>query len=45
MSIGTASKHASVLRKAGLVTSTRRGCMMPHALTPLGHEPTRHPTR
>ncbi|GGV90339.1 transcriptional regulator [Streptomyces gelaticus] len=38
VSIGTASKHASVLRKAGLITSTRRGCMMLHALTPLGSE-------
>ncbi|MFE7618695.1 ArsR/SmtB family transcription factor [Streptomyces sp. NPDC057496] len=37
VSIGTASKHASVLRRAGLVTSTRRGCMVLHALTPLGH--------
>ncbi|MER6498487.1 hypothetical protein ABT218_03485 [Streptomyces sp. NPDC001455] len=36
MSIGTASKHASVLRRAGLLASTRRGCMVLHALTPLG---------
>ncbi|MGW2178083.1 winged helix-turn-helix domain-containing protein [Streptomyces sp. NPDC001732] len=36
VSIGTASKHASVLRRAGLVSSTRRGCMVLHALTPLG---------
>ncbi|MEU9848769.1 winged helix-turn-helix domain-containing protein [Streptomyces sp. NPDC047985] len=38
VSIGTASKHASVLRRAGLITSTRRGCMVLHALTPLGRE-------
>ncbi|WP_424863625.1 winged helix-turn-helix domain-containing protein [Streptomyces sp. MMS24-I29] len=36
VSIGTASKHASVLRRAGLITSTRRGCMVLHALTSLG---------
>ncbi|MFE1404115.1 winged helix-turn-helix domain-containing protein [Streptomyces sp. NPDC058770] len=36
VSIGTASKHASVLRRAGLLASTRRGCMVLHALTPLG---------
>lgn len=40
VSLGTASKHASVLRRAGLITSTRRGCMMLHALTPLGCELT-----
>ncbi|MFI8267162.1 MULTISPECIES: ArsR/SmtB family transcription factor [Streptomyces] len=38
VSIGTASKHASVLRTAKLVTSTRRGGEVVHALTPLGRE-------
>ncbi|MFE3434155.1 transcriptional regulator [Streptomyces sp. NPDC059171] len=38
VSIGTASKHASVLRKARLITSTRRGGEVVHALTPLGRE-------
>lgn len=35
-SIGTASKHASTLRDAGLLTSTRHGGTVLHALTPLG---------
>ncbi|MFG3409758.1 ArsR/SmtB family transcription factor [Streptomyces sp. NPDC048142] len=38
VSVGTASKHASVLRKARLITSTRRGCEVVHALTRLGRE-------
>ncbi|PSK71035.1 transcriptional regulator [Streptomyces sp. CS149] len=38
VSIGTASKHASVLRTTKLVTSTRRGGEVVHALTPLGRE-------
>ncbi|MFJ6610086.1 ArsR/SmtB family transcription factor [Streptomyces sp. NPDC091289] len=38
VSIGTASKHASVLRRARLITSTRRGGEVVHALTPLGRE-------
>ncbi|WP_097873950.1 helix-turn-helix domain-containing protein [Streptomyces sp. ms184] len=38
VSIGTASKHASVLRTAKLITSTRRGGEVVHALTPLGRE-------
>ncbi|MEU6951845.1 transcriptional regulator [Streptomyces sp. NPDC045714] len=38
VSIASASKHASVLRKARLITSTRRGCEVVHALTPLGRE-------
>ncbi|GGW88544.1 ArsR/SmtB family transcription factor [Streptomyces lomondensis] len=38
VSIGTASKHASVLRGTGLITSTRRGHTVLHALTPLGRE-------
>ncbi|MFF2011883.1 ArsR/SmtB family transcription factor [Streptomyces sp. NPDC058195] len=45
VSIGTASKHATVLRRAGLVSSTRRGCMMLHSLTPLGDELARRPIR
>lgn len=35
-SIGTASKHAAVLRDAGLLTSTRHGPSVRHALTPGG---------
>ncbi|MGW8988023.1 winged helix-turn-helix domain-containing protein [Streptomyces parvus] len=38
VSIGTASKHASVLRTTKLITSTRRGGEVVHALTPLGRE-------
>ncbi|WP_103534680.1 winged helix-turn-helix domain-containing protein [Streptomyces sp. SM11] len=38
VSIGTASKHASVLRNTRLITSTRRGSEVVHALTPLGCE-------
>ncbi|MFI1935540.1 transcriptional regulator [Streptomyces sp. NPDC020330] len=38
VSIASASKHASVLRNARLITSTRRGCEVVHALTPLGRE-------
>ncbi|MFI1294231.1 winged helix-turn-helix domain-containing protein [Streptomyces sp. NPDC020792] len=38
VSIGTVSKHASILRGAGLITSTRRGCTVVHALTSLGRE-------
>ncbi|MER8262858.1 transcriptional regulator [Streptomyces griseus] len=41
VSIASASKHASVLRKARLITSTRRGCEVVHALTPLGREVAR----
>jgi DNA-binding transcriptional ArsR family regulator len=35
-SIGNASKHASVLRDAGLVTSTRHGTTVVHTVTALG---------
>ncbi|MFF0295286.1 ArsR/SmtB family transcription factor [Kitasatospora sp. NPDC004615] len=35
-SLPTASEHASVLRKADLITTTRRGSAVLHALTPLG---------
>lgn len=35
-SIGTASKHARVLRDAGLVSSTRRGTTVLHTLTATG---------
>ncbi|GGW14892.1 hypothetical protein GCM10010264_60870 [Streptomyces globisporus] len=38
VSIGTASKHASVLRTAKLITSTRRGGEVVHALNALGRE-------
>ncbi|MFI1227357.1 MULTISPECIES: ArsR/SmtB family transcription factor [unclassified Streptomyces] len=38
VSIGSASKHATVLRKTKLITSTRRGGEVVHALTPLGRE-------
>jgi len=36
ISIAAASQHASVLRDAGLITSSRHGGAMLHALTPLG---------
>ena len=36
ISIAAASQHASVLRDAGLITSSRQGGAMLHALTPLG---------
>jgi DNA-binding transcriptional ArsR family regulator len=35
-SIGTASKHATALRRAGLLTSTRHGPTVVHALTSVG---------
>jgi len=35
-SIGTASKHATVLRDAGLISSARRGTTMLHTLTGIG---------
>jgi DNA-binding transcriptional ArsR family regulator len=35
-STGTASKQATVLRNAGLITSSRRGTSMQHLVTPLG---------
>lgn len=35
-SVGNASKHATVLRDAGLVTSVRQGCAVRHATTPFG---------
>lgn len=35
-SLPTASEHATVLRKAGLITTTRHGSAVLHALTPLG---------
>ncbi|MFI6850421.1 ArsR/SmtB family transcription factor [Kitasatospora sp. NPDC050467] len=35
-SLPTASEQASVLRKAGLITTTRRGSAVLHTLTPLG---------
>lgn len=35
-SIGTASKHTAALRDAGLVTTTRHGASVRHALTSLG---------
>jgi DNA-binding transcriptional ArsR family regulator len=35
-SAASASKHATVLREAGLVSSVRRGNTMRHTLTPLG---------
>jgi DNA-binding transcriptional ArsR family regulator len=35
-SIGTASKHATVLREAGLISSARRGTKMLHTLTRVG---------
>ncbi|MFC8695682.1 winged helix-turn-helix domain-containing protein [Streptomyces parvus] len=38
VSIGTASKHASVLRATKLITSTRRGGEVVHTMTPLGRE-------
>ncbi|MFD9910527.1 ArsR/SmtB family transcription factor [Streptomyces sp. NPDC059063] len=44
VSIGTASKHASTLREAGLITSTRRGSAVLHAPTPLGRELAEGPT-
>ena len=36
ISIAAASQHASVLRDAGLITSSRQGGAMLHAITPLG---------
>ena len=36
ISIAAASQHASVLRDAGLITSSRQGGAVLHALTPLG---------
>lgn len=35
-STGTASKQATVLRNAGLITSSRRGTSVQHLVTPLG---------
>ncbi|MGW9213266.1 ArsR/SmtB family transcription factor [Embleya sp. NPDC055664] len=36
MSLPTASEHATVLRESGLITTTRHGNAVHHALTPLG---------
>jgi DNA-binding transcriptional ArsR family regulator len=36
ISIAAASQHASVLRDAGLITTSRQGGAVLHALTPLG---------
>ncbi|MEU9144054.1 winged helix-turn-helix domain-containing protein [Streptomyces sp. NPDC048349] len=36
-SLPTASEQATVLRRAGLVTTTRHGSAVMHTLTPLGH--------
>ncbi len=36
VSVSTASEHASVLRRAGQITTARRGHAVWHALTPLG---------
>ncbi|GAB2818450.1 ArsR/SmtB family transcription factor [Streptomyces daliensis] len=38
VSLSSASEHAAVLRRAGLVTSTRESHCVRHALTPLGAE-------
>jgi DNA-binding transcriptional ArsR family regulator len=38
MSVTSASKHATVLRQAGLIASTRRGTSVMHSLTRLGRE-------
>lgn len=37
VSIASASQHASVLRDAGLITTTRRGNCVIHAATPVAH--------
>lgn len=45
MSVGTASKQASILKNAGLITSIRNGGSVIHSLTPLGTSLlTGHPT-
>ncbi|ASO21151.1 DNA-binding transcriptional ArsR family regulator [Actinoalloteichus hoggarensis] len=36
VSLGTASRHATALRKAGMITSSRRGGAVLHRVTPLG---------
>jgi len=36
LSMSSTSEHTTVLRNAGMVTSTRRGRKMTHSLTPLG---------
>lgn len=36
VSLGSASQHATVLRNAGLISTTRMGSAVLHALTPLG---------
>ncbi|MGW0577145.1 helix-turn-helix domain-containing protein [Streptomyces sp. NPDC002920] len=38
LSIASASEHATVLRRAGLVTTHRTGRTRHHSLTPLGAE-------
>lgn len=38
MSVASASQHTTVLREAGLATSTRIGKIVLHSLTPLGQE-------
>ncbi|MFB9831668.1 ArsR/SmtB family transcription factor [Actinoallomurus acaciae] len=37
MSLASASHHAGLLRKAGLITTVRNGQTVTHALTPRGH--------
>jgi DNA-binding transcriptional ArsR family regulator len=34
----SASAHTNILRAAGLITTTRQGTRVQHAITPLGHD-------
>ncbi|MEV6525949.1 winged helix-turn-helix domain-containing protein [Longispora sp. NPDC051575] len=44
-SVASASQHATVLREAGLITTTRLGGAVLHALTPLGEDLVRDTAR
>ncbi|MDX2745642.1 MULTISPECIES: helix-turn-helix domain-containing protein [Streptomyces] len=45
VSASSASRHATVLRDAGLVTSSRHGASVLHTLTPVGASVLRASTR